>query len=77
MEIEADAKHVPLMLKTLKIEKVKIVDAPRVKMSKEEAVAAEASPALSARDATACTTMRASYLSQDRVDISEAVKCLA
>ena len=48
-------------------------------MTKETAVAAKASPQLGAGGAASFggATVRASYLSQDPTDISEAVKCLA
>ena len=55
------------------------VKTSRVKLSAIEAEAFESSPILEEEQATTFRsgTMRCAYLSQDRVDISEAIKCLA
>ena len=56
-----------------------IVKTPRVNLSVIEAEAIENSPILEGALATKFRsgTMRCAYLAQDRVDISEAIKCLA
>ena len=78
MEIEADQKHVHQLLEDLGLTQSNIVKTPRVKLSAIEAEAVENSPILDAEHATTFRsgTMRCAYLAQDRVDISEAVKCL-
>ena len=79
MEIEADQKHVPQFLEDLGLTQSDIVKTPRVKLSVIEAEAIENSPILEGEQATTFRsgTMRCAYLAQDRVDISEAIKCLA
>jgi len=79
MELEADSKHVEQIVKDLGLGSSKAVDTPRVKMSVDEAQNVEATELLKKDDQTKFRsgTMRAAYLSQDRVDITEAVKCLA
>ena len=79
MEIEADQKHVLPFPEDLGHIQRKIVKTPRVKSSAIEAEAIENSPILEGEQATTYRsgTMRCAYLAQDRVDISEAIKCLA
>ena len=79
MEVEADQKHVPLLLEDLGLSKGNAVKTPRVKLSAAEAESIESSPLLEGAMATAYRsgTMRAAYLGQDRVDIAETVKRLS
>ena len=79
MEIEADQKHVPELLEGLGLTQSNIVKTPRVKLSVIEAEPIENRPFLEGAQATTLRsgTMRCAYLAQDRVDISEAIKCLA
>ena len=79
MEIEADQKHIPQFLEDFGLTQSNIVKTPRVKLSVIEAEAIENSPFLEGEQATTLRsgTMRCAYLAQDRVDISEAIKCLA
>ena len=78
MVVEADQKHVPLLLEDLGLSKGNAVKTPRVKLSAAEAESIESSLFEGAM-ATAYRsgTMRAAYLGQDRVDIAEKVKCLS
>lgn len=79
IEVEADSRHVDLIIKNLGLENAKPVDTPSIKKSALEAEAIEREPALTPALATkfrSCV-MRGAYLSQDRVDITEAVKSLA
>ena len=59
--------------------KSNIVKIPRVKMSATEADAIENSPILEGEQATTFRSgaIRCAYLAQDRVDITDAIKCLA
>ena len=79
MEIEADQKRIPQFLEDLGLTQSNIVKTPRAKLSVIEAEAIENSPILEGEQATTFRsgTMRCAYLAQDRVDISEAIKCLA
>ena len=79
MEIVPDQKHFPELLEDLGLSQSNIVKTPRVKVSAIEAEAIENSPTLEGEQATTFRsgTMRCMYLAQDRVDISEAIKCLA
>ena len=78
MEIEADQKTVHQLLEDLGIIQSNIVKTPRVKLSAIEAEAIENSPILEGKQATLLRigTMRCAYLAVDRVDVSEAIKCL-
>ena len=69
----------PNYWKDLGLTQSNIVKTPRVKLSVIEAEAIENSPFLEGEQATTLRsgTMRCAYLAQDRVDISEAIKCLA
>ena len=73
MEIDADQKHVPQLLKDLGLTQSNIVKTPRMKLSASEAETIENSPILDGEQATTFRsgTMRCAYLAQDRVDISE------
>ncbi|CAK0894978.1 unnamed protein product, partial [Prorocentrum cordatum] len=79
VELEADKRHVEKLLKELGLEKCSIVTTPRVKLALEEVQAHETSPLLSPAEATKyrSATMRLKYVDQDRIDITESVKCLA
>ena len=79
MEIEAGQKHVHQLLEDLGLAERNIVKTPRVKLSAIEAETTENSPILEGEQATTFRsgTMRCTYLAQDRVGISEAIKCLA
>ena len=79
MEIEADQKRVRQLLEDLGLTQSNIVQTPRVKLSAIEAEAIENSPILEGEQAKTFRsgTMRCANLAQDRVDISEAIKCLA
>ena len=79
MEIEADQKRVPQLLEDLGHTQGNIVKTPRVKLSAAEADAIENSPILEGEQATLFRngTVRCAYLAQDRVHISETIKCLA
>ena len=80
MEIEADQKHVHQLLEDLGLTQSKhCQEPPRVKLSVIEEEPIENSPMLEGDQATTFRsgTMRCAYLAQDRVDSSEAIKCLA
>ena len=79
MEVEADQKHVPQLLEDLGLTQGNIVKTPRVKLSAAEADAVENSPIFEEEQATLFRrgTMRCAYLAQDRVNISDTIKCLA
>ena len=79
MEIEAGQKHVLQLLKDLGLTQSNIVKTQRMKPSASEAETIENSPNLDGKQTTTFRsgTMRCAYLAQDRVDISEAIKCLA
>ncbi|CAK0798924.1 unnamed protein product, partial [Prorocentrum cordatum] len=79
IEIEGDRRHAELLARDLGLEEAKSVDTPRVKHSESDVWKGADSRVLSSSEATlyrSCV-MRASYLGQDRLDIQEAVKCLA
>ena len=77
--IEADQKHVAILLRDLSLETAKAVCTPRVRKNATEAAACEASAELQgpATTLTRSGVMRCAYIAQDRVDLSEAVKSLA
>ena len=79
MEIEADQKHVPQLLKGLGVTQSNTVKTPRIKLSASEAETIENRPILDGKQTTTfrSETIRSAYLAQDRVDISEAIKFLA
>ncbi|CAK0892249.1 unnamed protein product, partial [Prorocentrum cordatum] len=79
MEIEADQRHVPQLLEDLGLKGANAVKTPRVKLTATDAEDIEKSAPLEGQEATRFRrgTMRCAYLSQDRVDISESVKCLS
>ena len=79
MENEADQKHVPQLMKDLGLTQSNIVRTPRMKLRASEAETMENSPILDGKQTTTFRsgTMRCASLAQDRVDISEAIKCLA
>ena len=66
------------MLKYLELQEARCVDTPRVRLSNAEAQRIDESPTLDQRGATIyrSATMRAAYLNQDRVDISETGKAI-
>ena len=79
IEIDSDLKHVPQLLEDLELKQGNIVKTPKVKLNATEAEAIENSPIFEGEQATTLRsgTMRCAYLVKDRVDISEAIKCLA
>ncbi len=79
MAIGADQKHVLQLLKDLGLTQSNIVKTPRMKMSASEAETMENSPIIDGKQATTFRSgpMRCAYLAQDRVDIFEAITCLA
>ena len=79
MEIEADQERVLQLIEDLGFIQSNIVKTPKVYLSASEAETIENSPILEGEQATTFRngTMRCAYLAQDRVDISEAIKCLA
>ena len=79
MEIEADQKRVLHLLEDLGLTQSNTVKTPRMKLSASEAETIENSTILEGEQATTFRsgTVRCAYLAQDRVDISDAIKCLA
>ena len=77
--IRADPRHVPSMLDGLGLSKASGARTPRVKRTAEDEAKRKISPPLRGTDVTLFRSqvMRASYLSQDRPDIQESVRCLA
>ena len=78
-ELMMDQKHVHQLLEDLGLIQSNIVKTPRMKLSASEAETIEHSPILEGEQTTTFRsgTMRCACLAQDRVDISEAIKCLA
>ena len=79
IELEADRRHVEMLLAAFKMEMCKPAATPRVKVDDVEVQRIAATPVLEKEHATlyrSCT-MRAAYLAVDRPDISEAVKVLS
>ena len=76
MEIEADQRHLPWLLEDLELIRGNLVNTPRVKLSAIEAEGIENNPNLKGEQATKFRS-RCAYPVQDRVDISEAIKCLS
>ena len=79
VELEADPRHAEKLIEELGLQNANTVATPRVKYSDAEHAARESSPFLVGADITkyrSCT-MRLKYIEQDRLDLSEAVKCLA
>ena len=79
VELEADPRHAEKLIEELGLQSANTVATPRVKYSDAEHAARESSPFLVGADITkyrSCT-MRLKYIEQDRLDLSEAVKCLA
>ena len=77
--IEPDRRHVDLLVQQLGMDNAKGAETPDVKKSVELQMQEARSPALPKEQASlyrSCV-MRAAYLSQDRLDISHAVKNLA
>jgi hypothetical protein len=79
MTIEADQKHVATLITDLGLEQAKPSTTTRAKLTKGELESREASPLLEgpAKTLFRSGAMRCKYLDQDRIDICEAVKCLA
>lgn len=77
--LEPDRRHVDLLIRSLGLEKAKGVDTPDVKKSVDQQMMETKSPLLSAVESKTyrSAVMRAAYLSQDRPDLSHAVKNLA
>ena len=79
MEVEADEKHVQMLLHDLELQNAKTVATPRIGLNAQKCAEAEASDDLSGSLAALFRSgvMRCAYLGQDRVDVSEAVKGLS
>ena len=77
--IEADRRHVDLLIQAFGLEKANGVESPDVKKSADQQMLESRSPLLDKSEASKyrSATMRAAYLSQDRLDIGHAVKNLA
>ena len=77
--LEADRRHVDLLVKNLSMENAKGVDTPDVKKSADQQMLETKSPLLN-KDLSSLyrsSVMRAAYLAQDRPDLGHAVKNLA
>ena len=79
MTIEADQKHVATLTTDLGLEQAKPSATTRAKLTKGEIDKRDANPLLEgpAKTVFRSGAMRCKYLDQDRIDIWEAVKCLA
>ena len=80
VRIEPDKRHVELIVQAVGLTlQSSGVTTPSVKPTEVQAAALETSPQLGAQEATAyrSAVMRASFLSQERADISETVKRMA
>ena len=77
--IEADRRHVDLLIQAFGLEKANGVESPDVKKSADQQMLESRSPLLDNSEASRyrSATTRAAYLSQDRLDIGHAVKNLA
>ena len=77
--IEADRRHVDLLIQAFGLGKANGVESPDVKKSADQQMLESRSPLLDKSEASKyrSATMRAAYLSQDRLDIGHAVKNLA
>ena len=75
--LEPEQRQVQTMVADLGLKKGKAVSTPRVALSEEQVWEDELSEPLSLSETIVfrSVTVRAAYLSQDRVEISEAVKC--
>ena len=77
VELEADQRHVELILKELNLQnESKGVDVPSVKRSADDVIAEQSLPVMPLEDVRRyrSVVMRAAYLSLDRPDIAESVK---
>ena len=79
VEIDVDQKHVLQWLEDLGCTQSNTVKTPRMKLNASEAETIENCSIVEGKQATTFRsgTMRCAYLVQDRVDIFEAIKCLA
>ena len=81
MEVEADQRHVEVLIQEFGLEesKCKGVDTPRTKRSETEVFQGLETPALDRQGQKLYRSgvMRLSYLGQDRSDVQETAKCLA
>ena len=79
LSIRADPRHIPVMLDALGLSSASGAKTPRVKKTAEDEAERKSSSPLVGSDITLYRSqvMRASYLSQDRPDIQESVRCLA
>ena len=79
MFLEPDRRHVDLLIRNLGLEQAKGVDTPDVKKSVDQQMLEARSPILGKELSVKyrSSVMRAAYLSQDRPDISHAVKNLS
>ncbi|CAE7245381.1 unnamed protein product [Symbiodinium sp. CCMP2592] len=79
VKYEADPRHAEMVVKSLGLETAKPVTTPAEKQTLQSVLASMTMPPLPPDQASLyrSVVMRASYLSQDRADIAEAVKTLA
>ena len=79
MTLEADTKLVENALESMKLNGAKGVDSPRVRRNEEQTAQIENSEKLTSVESTLYRSlmMKLAYVAQDRIDIAEAVKCLA
>ncbi len=79
LEYEADQRHAELIVRTLGLENAKPVSTPGEKKKASDVLANMSLPVVSRERITLFRSlvMRAAYLSQDRGDLTDSVKCLA
>ena len=78
MTLEADTKLVENALESLQLNNAKNVDSPRVRRTEKQTAQIENSEKLTSAESTVYRklVMKLTYVTQDRVDIAEAGKCL-
>ena len=79
LEYEADQRHAELIIRTLGLENAKPVSTPGEKKKASDVLANMELPVVSRERVTLYRSlvMRSAYLSQDRGDLTDSVKCLA
>ena len=79
IEVEADQRHVEVVLESLGLNAANSVSTPAVKQTVQEVEAEQGMPALAPGQATVFRSnlMRIAYIGQDRPDVAETVKCLS
>ena len=79
IEIEADRRHVQVLVRDFGLETAKVTATPRVRLDEKELEKIAETTALDRERQQLYRSglMRAAYIGADRPDISEAVKCLA